>query len=113
MLPNSTCLCNTAISNCVVTVLHIQIQKLESTVSIVACFETLCGVRSVSELLKLLPGFCSADDAEFVDKCCNWSPAKHWAQWWTRCDHLRMLSKSRFLTWMKMSGRNALAQQMQ
>ena len=59
-----------------------QIQKLESTVtvSIVACFETLCGVRSVSELMKLLPRLCSADDAEFVDKCCNWSPAKHWAQ---------------------------------
>ena len=22
-----------------------------------------------------------------------WSCAKHWAQWWTRCDHLKMLSK--------------------
>ena len=71
-----------------------QIQRLDSTVNIVACFETLCGVRSVKQLHEVIPTLCSVDDAAFVDKNCDWSSAKHWAQWWTRCDHLKMLSKS-------------------
>ena len=72
----------------------LQIQKLDSTVSIVACFETLCGVRSVKQLLDILPTVCSVSEAAFVDRSCDWSSAKHWAQWWARCDHLKMLSKS-------------------
>lgn len=70
-----------------------QIQKLDSSVSIIACFEALCGVRSVTQLLDVVPGVCESDDAKFVDENCNWASAKHWAQWWCRCDHLRMLSK--------------------
>ena len=70
------------------------IQTLECTVHIVACFESLCGVRSVSQLLKSLPGICSADDAKFIDDNCDWSTAKHWCQWWARRDHLIMLSKA-------------------
>ena len=71
-----------------------RIQTLECTVHIVACFESPCGVQSVSQLLKSLPGICSADDAKFIDDNCDWSTAKHWCQWWARCDHLIMLSKA-------------------
>ena len=71
-----------------------QIQALESAVKIVACFETLCSVRSVADLLNLLPTLSNHDDAKFIDENCNWSAAKHWAQWWTRSDHLKMLSKT-------------------
>ena len=61
---------------------------------IIACFETLCGVRKVEDLLDNLSGLCSSDDAIYVDETCNWSLAKHWAQWWTRKDHLKMLSSA-------------------
>ena len=71
-----------------------QIQMLESSVNIIACFESLCGVCSVSQLLKILPGLCSAKDTEFIDGNCDWSSAKHWCQWSARHDHLKMLSKS-------------------
>ena len=55
--------------------LHIKL--LESSVSIVACFESLCGACSVLQLLKILPGLFSTDDAEFIDNNCDWSTAKH------------------------------------
>ena len=71
-----------------------QIQRLENSVHIIACFESLCSVRCVSQLLNILPGLCSAEDAQFIDNNCNWSSSKHWCQWWTRRDHLIMLSKS-------------------
>ena len=70
------------------------IQKLDSSISIVACFEALCGVCSVESLLGLLPELFSQEDAKFVDNFCNWSSAKHWSQWWSRYDHLKMLSES-------------------
>jgi len=41
----------------------------------------------------VLPRDCSVSDAAFVDGSCNWSSAKHWAQWRARCDHLKMLSQ--------------------
>ena len=31
-----------------------------------------------------LPTVCSVSDAAFVDRSCDWSSAKHWAQWWAR-----------------------------
>ena len=71
-----------------------RIQTVDSAVTIVACFESLCGVRSVSQLLKDLPGLCSTDDAKFIDDNCDWSTAKHWCQWWARRDHLIMLSRA-------------------
>ena len=45
-------------------------------------------------LLEKLPGICSAEEAHFVDNECDWSRAKHWAQWWCRSTHLRMLCKA-------------------
>jgi len=46
--------------------------KLESSVGIVACFEILCGIRSVKQLLEILPTVCSDSDAAFVDGSCDW-----------------------------------------
>ena len=68
-----------------------KIQVLKSSTSIIACFETLCNVRKVVQLLEVL---CDFEDAKFIDENCNWSTAKNWAQWWARCDHLKVLSKS-------------------
>ena len=45
-----------------------QVQILNSAVRIVACFETLCGVRSVTKLLEALPDLCTKDDGKFIDK---------------------------------------------
>jgi len=68
------------------------ITKLESSIDIVACFEALCGARTVNSLLIKLPSLCCKNDADFIDHECDWSMAKNWAQWWTICSHLRMLS---------------------
>ena len=57
-----------------------QIQKLDSSVNIIACFEALCGVRPIIELQKLIPSVCSIEDAKFINDDRNWSSAKHWAQ---------------------------------
>ena len=52
-------------------------------------------VRTVAQLLQIVPTLCRIDDAKYIDDNCDWScAAKHWAQWWTRCDLLKMLSKS-------------------
>ena len=37
---------------------------------------------------------CSSEDANFIEKQCDWAIAKHWAQWWTRSSNLQMLSKA-------------------
>ena len=68
------------------------IQKLKSEVDIIACFQTLCGVRKVEELVSKVPAVIFLEDATFVDEMCDWTSAKHWAQWWTRSNHLKMLS---------------------
>ena len=70
-----------------------KIKTLDSRVDVVACFELLCGVRSVSNLLQKLPSLCTIQEATIIDEQCNWSVAKHWAQWWTRATHLKMLSQ--------------------
>ena len=63
-------------------------------------------IRSISQLLKILP----VDDARFIDDYCDWSTAKHWCQWWSRRDHLIMVSKSfSKIMGMKMYGRFVLA----
>ena len=71
-----------------------QVQKLESAIDIVSCFEALCGVRPIKELIQKIPTVCSSEYANFIDKQCDWTIAKHWAQWWTRSSHLKMLSKA-------------------
>ena len=48
-----------------------KVQILDSSVSIIACFEALCGVRPVEELLKIVPTLCESDDARFIDENCD------------------------------------------
>ena len=55
-----------------------QIRKQDAA-KIVACFESLCGVRTVNELVKLNIEI-SQEDADYVDNNCDWSMAKHWAE---------------------------------
>ncbi len=69
------------------------ISYLTSSIQVIACFEALCGVRSVADLLQKVPSVCSASDAAFVDKKCTWKAAKNWPYWWTRSTRLKMLSQ--------------------
>ena len=69
-----------------------QIPSLGSVLAVIACFEALCGVRQCTVLQEEYPYMCNAEDARFIDENCDWSPIKHWAQWWTRSTHLKMLS---------------------
>ena len=48
-----------------------QVQKLESAIDIVSCFEALCGVRPIKELIKKIPTVRSSEDANFIDKQCD------------------------------------------
>ena len=66
-----------------------QIQKQDAT----TCFEILCGVRTVNELIKLNIEI-SQEDVDYVDNNCDWSMAKHWAEWWSKAPHLRRLCKA-------------------
>ena len=70
-----------------------QIPLLGNSLTVIACFETLCGVCPCKQLQKEYPSLFSTEDANFIDEKCDWSSAKHWAQWWTRPTHLKMLSK--------------------
>ena len=69
-----------------------KIQSLESAVDKIACFETLCGVYTIKQLLEKLPDVCTKEEAEDADLHKDWSGAKNWAQWWTQSTHLKMLS---------------------
>ena len=57
-------------------------------------WNTLQCLKSSTIFWSILPGRCDFEDAKFIDETCNWSAAKNLAQWWARCDHLKMLSKS-------------------
>ena len=48
---------------------------------------TLCTL-----LQEKYPLLCSIEDAVSIDDNCDWSSAKHWAQWWIRAKHLKILS---------------------
>ena len=56
------------------------------------CFEILCSQHSAVKLLGTINSLTS-DEASFVDKWCNWSKAKNWAERWLRPKHLQMLHK--------------------
>ena len=56
------------------------------------CFEVLCSQLSAEKLLGTINSL-TLDEAVFVDKSCNWSKAKNWAEWWLRPKHLQMLHK--------------------
>ena len=67
----------------------------------------------MAELRKTIPTLCKTNEAKFIDEKCDWSCAKHWAQWWTCCDHQKMLyTVSHFQQWKKVFGNNVQAVQM-
>ena len=68
-----------------------QIQKLAGQ-HISLCFEVLSGIKSAKLLLCIVTNL-HEQDVQFIDEECDWSTAKHWAQWWTRPKHLAMLHK--------------------
>ena len=53
-----------------------KIQSLESVVDTIACFETLCGVRTTKQLQEKLPDVCTKKEAEDADFHKDWSGAK-------------------------------------
>jgi len=57
-----------------------------------SCFRVLCSQSSAKILLGTIKAL-SLEEAEFVDKHCNWSGASKWAEWWIRPQHLKMLHK--------------------
>ena len=56
------------------------------------CFEVLCSQQNADQLLGTINSL-TPEEASFVDKWCNWSKAKNWAEWWLRPKHLQMLHK--------------------
>ena len=53
-------------------------------------FEVLCGEKSANVLIGVIKSL-KTEEAEFVNKNCDWSRACHWVKWWTRPQHLQML----------------------
>ena len=53
-----------------------KIQVLKSAINTVACFETLCGVRTVTQLIEQIPDICCLEVASYIGENCNWSKAK-------------------------------------
>jgi len=52
----------------------------------------LCNQQSAEKLLMTINSL-NSGEAAFVHKCCNWSKAKIWAEWWLRPKRLQMLHK--------------------
>ena len=69
-----------------------QISKLPVGGGACTCFEVLCGQHSAKKLLGTINSLTS-NEVAFVDKCCNWSKVKNWAEWWLRPKHPQMLHK--------------------
>ena len=80
------------LEKCIFSKIASQISKLPMGEGVCTCFEVLCGQQSAEKLLGTINSLTS-DEAAFVDKCCNWSKAKNWAEWWLRPKHLQMLHK--------------------
>ena len=68
------------------------IPKLKRAVEVVACFESLCGVRPLKKLIKNVPVAIPETICDQIDEECDWTTAKNWAQWWAKSNHLKMLS---------------------
>jgi len=66
------------------------ITKVKTKDQIYKPFHCLCGKKSLSEVRSLIPGL-QAHHIDVVKSGSDWSAAKHWVNWWTRPNHLRML----------------------
>ena len=65
------------------------IPKQEKQSDVMKCFEALCSNRKIKGLVQGI----THEDAKLVDKhACCWDMAKAWSLWWTRKQHLKMLS---------------------
>ena len=56
------------------------------------CFKVLCSQASATTLVTVVKDL-SLEEAQFVDKNCNWTSAKKWVEWWIRPQHLKMLHR--------------------
>ena len=83
-------ICKSSTEKNVFKTLSAAITCLHKQTNVIACFEALCGERSVVSMIKIVTSL-NLKDAKFVDKHADWSAANHWASWWTRDEHLRML----------------------
>ena len=73
---------------CIFSKIASQISKFPMGEVVCTCFEVLCSQQSPVQLLGTISSLIS-DEATFVDKWCNWSKAKNWAEWWLRPKHLQ------------------------
>ena len=69
------------------------IPKLTDAVQVVACFQALCGAQTLKELTSKVRLQVTQSEIDLIDKECDWSIAKNWAQWWSKYEHLTMLCK--------------------
>ena len=83
------------LEKCIFSKIASQISKLSMGEGVCICFEVLCSQQSAEKLVGTINSLTS-DEAAFVDKSCNWSKAKNWAEWWLRPKHLQMLHKDFF-----------------
>ena len=68
------------------------IPKFKRAVKVVACFESLCGVRPLKKLIENMPVAIPETICDQIDEECDWTTAKNWAQLWAKSNHLKMLS---------------------
>ena len=69
------------------------IPKQAKQSDVVKCFEALCSNRKIKDVCNLVQGI-TKEDVKLVDEHTCWDMAKAWSLWWTRQQHLRMLSSA-------------------
>ena len=69
------------------------IPKQAKQSDVVKCFEALCSNRKIKDVCNLVQGI-TKEDVKLVDEYACWDLAKAWSLWWTRQQHLRMLSSA-------------------
>ena len=68
------------------------ITSLHNQSKIVAFFQALCSALPITEVIQKVPSISiSHDEVAWVDANCDWSCTSHWAQWWSKPEHLKML----------------------
>ena len=55
------------------------------------CFKVLCKQESAKKVESVVA--LTQQEIDFIDKLCNWTIAKNWAEWWMRLSRLQMLHK--------------------
>ena len=68
-----------------------QIPKLPMGEYVCDFFKVLCKQESAKMVESVIA--LTQQEIDFVDKSCNWTIAKNWAEWWMRSSHLQMLHK--------------------